>query len=274
MSGFPTKLVGLGGIHVGAGSLAAACVAAGFVPAAAETFLDALLVADLALLGIWAGFGEHSKLAGFVGVATGSSYFCALKTLTAWNEIASATAGIDGYVLLWYWMYFLAMALLTLTALVAAAVWLRRRGARLQRAASGSETTQSDDVQFSMRQLMLLVFIVAALVRLGPSVRARFNDYQSSAAMLLAVACWSVCCASVGLAGVWAVLSRRLSAARFAVAFFLAGGLSLLPPYYFPILLTDNFVGSAAVLLGATTIVIGSLLIVRQCGYRLAAGAA
>jgi hypothetical protein len=104
-------------------------------------------------------------------------------------------------------------------------------------------------------------------------VRARFNDYLSSAAMLLAVACWSVCFAAVGLAGVWAVLSRRLSAARFAITFFLAGGLSLLPPYYFPILLTDNFARSAAVLLGAMTIVIGSLLIVRQCGYRLAPGA-
>ena len=101
-----------------------------------------------------------------------------------------------------------------------------------------------------------------------------FNDYLSSAAMLLAVACWSVCFAAVGLAGVWAVLSRRLSPARFAIAYSLAGGLSLLPPYYFPILLTDNFVRSAAVLLGATTIVIGSLLIVRQSGYRLEAGAA
>jgi len=274
MSGFPTRLVCLGAIHVAAGSLAAACVANGMVPAAAETFLDALLVADLALLGIWAGFGEHSKLAGFVGVAAGASYFCVLETLAAWNEIAGATAGIDGYVMLWYWMYFLAMALLTLTVLVAAAVWLRRRGVRLRRAESGSETTCSDDVQFSMRQLMLLVFVVAALVRLGPSVRARFNDYLSSAAMLLAVACWSVCFAAVGLAGVWAVLSRRLSPARFAIAYSLAGGLSLLPPYYFPILLTDNFVRSAAVLLGATTIVIGSLLIVRQSGYRLEAGAA
>ncbi|HVW36356.1 MAG TPA: hypothetical protein VHB99_03590, partial [Pirellulales bacterium] len=104
--------------------------------------------------------------------------------------------------------------------------------------------------------------------------RAKLNDYNSSAAMLLAVACWSVCFAAVGLAGVWAVLSRRLSAARFAITFSLAGGLSLLPPYYFPILLTDDFIRSAIALLGATAIVVGSLLAVRRSGYRLAAGGA
>ncbi|HVW39401.1 MAG TPA: hypothetical protein VHB99_18920, partial [Pirellulales bacterium] len=172
MSGFPTRLVWLGAIHVVAGGIAAVALATGVASVASEAFLEALLGADIALLGIWAGFGDHSKAAGFLGVAAGSSCFCALKTLAVWNEIASATAGIDGYVLLWYWMYFLAMALLTLTVLVAAAVWLRRRGVRLRRTESGSETTCSDDVQFSMRQLMLLVFVVAALVRLGPSVRA------------------------------------------------------------------------------------------------------
>ena len=274
MSGFPTRLVGLGAVHVAAGSMAGACVISGIAPTAAETFLDALLVADLALLGIWAGFGEHSKLAGFVGVTAGSIYFCVLKTLAAWNEIAGGTAGIDGYVMLWYWMYFLAMALLTLTVLVAAAVWLRRRGMHLRIPAAPRASGESDDLQFSLRQLLFLVFLVAVLVNAGPTVRAKFNSYLSPAAMLLAVSCASACFAAVGLGGLWSALSLRPSAAKFALAFSLAGGLSLLPPYYFPELLTNDFVRSAAVLLGATTIVIGSLLAVRQCGYRLAAGGA
>ena len=248
MFGFPTRLVWLGAIHVAAGGIAAVAMATGFASVASETFLEALLGADIALLGIWAGFGDHSKAAGFAGVAAGASYFSLLEMLAVW-PIALAATPFDGYVMLWYLMFFLALALLTLTAMVAAAVWLRRRGVRLRRAASDSETTCSEDVQFSMRQLMLLVFVVAVLVRLGPSVRAKLNDYNSSSAMLLAVACWSVCFAAVGLAGVWAVLSRRLSAARFAITFSLAGGLSLLPPYYFPILLTDDFLRSAIALL-------------------------
>lgn len=269
----PTGLGWLAGLHVLAGGAAAACLLLGVFATAAEACLDALLGAELALLGIWAGLGEHSKAAGFAGVAAGTGYFSLLEMLAVW-PVALGAAPYDGYVVLWYLMFFLALALLTLTAMVAASVWLRRRGVRLRRTIGAPEAADSDDVQFSMRQLMLLVFVVAVLVRLGPGVRARLNDYNSSAAMLLAVSCWSVCFAAVGLSSLWAVLSRRLSAARFAIALCLAGGLSLLPPYYFPKLLTDDFIRSAAVILGAAAIVMGSLLAVRRYGYRLAARAA
>ena len=161
--------------------------------------------------------------------------------------------------------------MLTLTALVAAAVWLRRRGVRLSAAAAADETASAEDVQFSMRQLMLAVLVVAVLVKLGPTAQARLNDYFSPTAMLLAVSCWSICFAMVALGGFWAALSPRLSVAKFALAVAVAGGLSFLPPFYFPKLLTDDFARSVAVLLGALAIVIGSLLVVRRTGYRLTA---
>jgi hypothetical protein len=233
--------------------------------------LDALLGAELALLGVWAGFGTHSKPAGFVGVAAGASYFSLLNLMAVWEEAVSATAGVDGYVVLWYLMYFLALALLTLTVLVAAAVWMRGRGIRLRAGGKSNEApAASGEVQFSMRQLMLLVFVAAVLVKLGPAVQSRLNDYRSSTAMLFAVSCWSICFAAVGLAGVWASLGARFSAAKSGLAFVLAAVLSLLPPYYFPTLLTDDFGRSAAALLGAMAILVGSLLVVRQCGFRLA----
>lgn len=272
-SWLPTGLGWLAGLHALVGGAAAACLLLGLFATAAEALLDALLGAELALLGIWAGLGEHSKAAGFAGVAAGTTYFSLLEMLAVW-PVALGAAPFDGYVVLWYLMFFLALALLTLTAMVAAAVWLRRRGVRLRRTGGGPEATSADDVQFSMRQLMLLMFVVAVLVRLGPGAKAWLNDYNSSAAMLLAVSCWSVCFATVGLSCLWTVLSPRLSAARFAIAICLAGGLSLLPPFYFPKLLTDDFLRSAAVILGAAAIVIGSLLAVRRCGYRLAARAA
>ena len=75
----------------------------------------------------------------------------------------------------------------------------------------------------------------------------------------------------MALGGFWAALSSRLSLAKFALALAVAAGLSLLPPFYFPKLLTADFARSAAVLLGALSIVIGSLLVVRRSGYRLTA---
>jgi hypothetical protein len=266
------KLVYLAAIHVAAGLGAAWLVLRGIVPAATETFLDALLGADLGLLGIWAGFGEHSKAAGFVGVAAGTAYFSMLEMAEAWPAVAAA--GYDAYLMLWYPMFYLALALLTLTGIVATAVVLRRRGVRLRRGPIGTDRPAGEDVQFSMRQLMLLVFVVAVLVRLGPTVQTKLNSYLSAVSMLLAVACWGACFAAVALASLWAALGGRLSAARFFMAVALTGGLSLLPPYYFPELLTGDFVRSAAVLAGALSIQIGSLLVVRGCGYRLAANAA
>ncbi|HEV7221609.1 MAG TPA: hypothetical protein VGN42_02855, partial [Pirellulales bacterium] len=102
------KLVCLAAFHVAAGLGAAWLVLRGIGPAATETFLDALLGAEIGLLGAWAGFGEHSKTAGFVGVAAGTTYFSMLETAEAWPAIAAA--GSDPYVVLWYLMFYLALA--------------------------------------------------------------------------------------------------------------------------------------------------------------------
>ncbi|HXT57149.1 MAG TPA: hypothetical protein VN699_00875 [Pirellulales bacterium] len=272
MLSLQSKLVWLAAIHVVAGLGAAWLVVRGSVPEASATFLDALLGAELGMLGVWAGFGEHSKAAGFVGVAAGTTYVSILEMAEAWPAVAAT--GADAYVVLWYLMFYLALALLALSGIVATAVVLRRRGVRLRREPIGTEGLAGEDVQFSMRQLMLLVFVVAVLVRLGPTVQAKFNSYFSAVSMLLAIACWGACFATVALAGLWAALGGRLSAARICMAGGLAGGLSLLPPYYFPELLTDDFARSAVVLVGALGIEIGSLLVIRGCGYRLAANAA
>jgi hypothetical protein len=272
MPSLQPKLVCLAVVHVAAGLGAAWLVLWGIGPEATTTFLNALLGAELGLLGIWAGFGEHSKAAGFVGVAAGTTYFSMLQMADAWP--AFSATGYDPYFMLWYLMFYLALALLTLTGIVATAVVLRRRGVRLRQEPIGTERPAGEDVQFSMRQMMLLVFVVAVLVRLGPTAQAKLNSYLSAVSMLLAVACWGACFAAVALAGLWAALGGRLSAARFLMAVALAGGLSLLPPYYFPELLTDDFARSAAALVGALGVEIGSLLVVRACGYRLAVNAA
>ncbi|HUY88851.1 MAG TPA: hypothetical protein VMV10_08970 [Pirellulales bacterium] len=65
----PNSLSWLVATHLVAGGGAATCLMQGVAPAAAETFLDALLGAELGLLGIWAGLGEHSKTAGFAAAA-------------------------------------------------------------------------------------------------------------------------------------------------------------------------------------------------------------
>ncbi len=234
---------------------------------------DALLAAEIGLLGLWAGFGHHSKMVGFLGVLTGLAYASVLQLARSWPEI-SATIAFDGWLVLWYLMFYLALAMMTLTMIVATAVAMRLRGVALTRDPYSKEVHEAEAVQFSTRQLMLLVCAVAVLVKLGPTFQTRLNDYRSSLAMLAAVLCWGICFGAVALAGLWASLQNRVTAARLAAATVLAASLSLLPPYYFPELLTSDFFGSAAIVVGAAWIIIGSLLIVRQSGYRLSSPSA
>ncbi len=264
----PHRLHCLAAIHIAA-SLLTSCLAAQSIGAPWTGLVsDTLLAAQLGLLGIWAGLGDHSKLAGFSGVAAGAMSFSLLAFAEVWPEV-STVGGMDGWVALWYLMFSLALAMMALSVILAAAISLRLRGIALRQIEEAAHAQDTEALQFSMRQLMLLVLVVAVLVKLGPTVQTRLNDYNSSLAMLSAVVCWGLCFGIVALAGLAATLSVRLSAERLLTATALAGGLSLLPPYYFPELLTNDFAASAAVLVGAAWVLIGSLLVVRSCGYRL-----
>lgn len=260
----------LAALHLAAGVTLAWCIDAGLGSPVAERLLDALVYADAGLLAVWAGLGRHSKWAGFFGVGLGMA---CLAGFVAWalrhSMSGLAGPGNDFWTTVWLWLFQLALALLSMAVVLAVLLRLRQRRFVLQRIRPAEAIAQSAEVQFSLRQLMLLVFIVAALVKLGPLMRAHLNDYRSYVSSVVALSLGALCLGTTTLIGLWAALGRHATVGRAAVALALAAAFGLLPRYYFPDLFSGDFLASIAVFVTVEAITIGSFQIVRWHGFQL-----
>jgi hypothetical protein len=231
---------------------------------------DALVYADASLVGMWAGLGRHSKAAGFFGVGGTVIAIAALVLGSLWHSISGPVGpGNDVWVTVWLLMFQLALAMLSMAVVVAAILWLRQRGIELRFDPPADADRDLPPVRFSLRQLFLLMVVTGVLLQLGPVARTYLNDYRSYLSSVVAVTAGSVCLGSVGLAALWAVFGGGPSAGRIAVACLIAAVLGLFPPYYFPELLSDNFLASISITVMEGLIVISTLAIIRSCGYRL-----
>lgn len=235
-----------------------------------EALLDALVYADAGLLAIWAGLGRHSNRKGFVGVGLGMTFLAALVAWALRHGMSGVMGpGNDFWTTFWLWLFQLALGFLAMSVVLAVLSWLRGRGIRLAEVASGQTMAEPAEIQFSLRQLMLLVLLVAVLVRVGPLVRAHMNDYRSYLSSLLAMSLGGLCLGTATLMAAWATLGRRATGVRACVALALAGSFGLLPPYYFPELFGNDFIASIAVFLVAELVTMASLHVVRWRRYRL-----
>lgn len=163
-------LFALAALHLAAGAMLAWSIDAGVGSPVVEVLLDALVYADAGLLAVWAGLGRHSKWAGFFGVGLGMACLAGFVAWALRHSMSGLTGpGNDFWTTVWLWLFQLALALLSMAVVLAVLLRLRQRGFVLQRARRAEAIVQSAEVQFSLRQLMLLVFFVAALVKLGPS---------------------------------------------------------------------------------------------------------
>ncbi|HJT33190.1 MAG TPA: hypothetical protein VJ783_14195 [Pirellulales bacterium] len=263
-------LLALAALHLVAGVMLAWSIDAGIGSPGAAVLLDALVYADAGLLAVWAGLGRHSKWAGFFGVGLGMA---CLASLVAWALRHSMSGligpGNDFWTTVWLWLFQLALALLSMAVALAVLLRLRQLGLVLQRVRRAEALTQPSEIQFSLRQLMLLVFFVAALVKLGPLMRAHLNDYRSYVSSVVALSLGALCLGTTTLIGLWAALGSRATVGRAAVALALAASFGLLPPYYFPDLFSGDFAASVAVVVAVEFITLGSLLAVRWLGFRL-----
>lgn len=241
---------------------------AGGVPAAVA--FDALVYAAAALVGMWAGLGRHSKLAGFVGVGAAMALIAALVSGSLYHTVSGPLGpGNDVWVVLWLVLQQLALFTLNLAIVIVAMLWLRQRGVTLT-ADLNAAGAELEPIRFSLRQLFLLTAVVGVMLKLGPLARASLNDYRSYVSSLVALASGGMVLGATGLAGLWAILGGPISAARMAVAVLLAASFGLLPPYYFPALLTDDIAASVAATTLEVIIVMAALAIVRAVGWRLA----
>ncbi|HVX11162.1 MAG TPA: hypothetical protein VHC22_08280 [Pirellulales bacterium] len=258
----------LTGLYLAGASLVAGMIHfdVGGVPAA--VVFDSLVYAGAALVGMWAGLGRHSKIAGFAGVGSSLLVIVALVGGSLWHSISGPMGpGNDFWVTVLLVLFQLALATLSMAIVVAAMVYLRQQGVVL-----AAEPTSGDELQpvrFSLRQLMLGMVVVGVMLKLGPITRARFNDYHSYSSSVVALGSGGILLGAVALAGLWGVFGGPPSIVRMVAALVVAGILGLLPPYYFPELLTDEVGPSVAATMLESLLVMATLTAVRVAGYRL-----
>jgi hypothetical protein len=271
MSQLLLTVVALAIAHALLGFGAAICIETGWNGPPAQVVFDAVYFADAGLLGVWAALGRHSKAIGFVGAGLGLVY---LGTLAAIGLRPSLDGRIhysdDLYVVAWVWLLFLSLALVTIAVVLAVSLALGNRDIRLARSVTGAAAeTALDRPQFSLLQLMLLVFAVALVIQLGPLAQGHLNDYSSSISSLVAVTTGGLSFGGVTVIACWAALATRWPSVAALVAVSLAAVIGLVPPYYFPQFLTDDFVATSATTVLESVLVAGSLLAFRSLGYRL-----
>jgi hypothetical protein len=197
------------------------------------------------LLGTWAAFSGAPRWVRLAGLVVGA---VCLEILLVAGENNSLTG-----------LAALASVGVSLPLLAA-----RRQGARLLRLPRPPEPPASRGLRLTIRGLMLLTLAVALLIAGAKGMRETFGRGPS----LFLVMIWSLCFVAVGLAAVWTALGRSRTLQRSLVVLALASALGV----FFSFGINegwDSYVFVIMVMVLQAAIVLGSLLVVRSCGYRL-----
>ena len=205
-----------------------------------------LVFSQMGLLGIWGGLGTSSwwrrLLSGIAGIG-----YLGLLTRFGVSEPGSEVVLLVGTVLV-------------------AGVLLLARCFRLRIGIVGADQAAPPRMQFSIRQLLFLTFVVACIVSLGKYLEPNLTLGSQPAILPLV----GLLAATVGLLSVWPVLGARSPAFPILIMFAAATGLGagfgrLCPPYgkpaYFWLWMVITFVEALSL--------VASLLVIRSGGYRL-----
>jgi hypothetical protein len=159
---------------------------------------------------------------------------------------------------------FSGMAALVSVGVAGALLAARRRGARLLRIPKPPDPPASPGLRFTIRSLMLGTLVIALLIAGAKSLQ----ETLGGGPMPFVVATWSLCSVAVGLAAVWAALGQDRPLQRSLIVLALALSLGVL--FSFGINEGwDGYFYITSITVLQAVIVLGSLLVVRSCGYRL-----
>ncbi len=230
-------------VHVVAG------VVSGFLSADKEAVSSAIFLGIIfcqtCLLGMWTGLGRTHWMVRLSGLAVGSTYLAV--------ELGLGIDAMD--------VEFLVLAILP-CVLVALVTWLVRlfRGT-LQRV-EVDQTNLKEGLQFSIRHLMLLTFVVACLTTVGKLLAPTWADIG----MMTMVVVVGLCYASVALTSIWAILGtgRPFVRSMFVVVIAIVSG--LIAEYVFDHGEEIPFWLSTTCL--QAVLLVSSLAIIRRVGYR------
>ena len=210
------------------------------VPFLAVAFCQAVLIA------LWGASSGVSPWVRKAGLVAGPFYLEALFHADPVREFAG-------------------MSTIAIIVTTAAFLAMRARGVRLTHRDGPDPPATAGGLRFSIRGLMLFT---AAVALLGAGARAL---RESSHRSFLLSAVWALVFVAAGLAATWAMLGKSRSIRRGPIAFALSSVLGAL----FAFATDFNPAGQVYIILTMLvypTLLLGSLLIVRSCGYRMGPG--
>ncbi len=202
-----------------------------------------IVLGQTSLLGIWAGLGLNPWWSRLIGVVVGISYLFPLLGLGI-HELNGATL-------------FVVVIATTFVALVLLVVRFFRVVIHLD----SRPVASAARIQFSIRHLMILTFVIACLIAIGRSVQ----PFRPHGAMDFWLLLFSVTGGVVGILPVWFVLATKQPVlysvglvAVGACAGYCLGRIALSPEGFWMITTAME-----------AMVVAISLLAIRSCGYRL-----
>ena len=207
-----------------------------------------LFFSQTSLVGIWGGLSTFGWAIRFVGVTIGMAYL----VLHMFFSLGQ-----------WY-LSIVALVILPTVAVTALMVFVRRFFGRLERNSKPWTSENKEGLQFTIRHLMLLTLIVSCMLAIGRWLRPYFLHADELAVILTL----SLCFVSVGVTSVWALLGRSHLFVRSCVVLCIGAGAGCVPGLF---LRQDGGVHWQwiALMIVQAAVLLGSLFVVRQCGFRL-----
>jgi hypothetical protein len=214
-------------------------------PGTLDPIHEGLMFGQIGLLGVWGGLAMQGPSIRLVGVAIGLVYLAAQYCFSVNN---------------WELLSLLFVFLPTVTV-AGAMLLVRGFVAKLQRPATATISPPVEGLQFSIRQMMLFTLVVGCLLGIVRCLQPRHQDNPT-----LLFATILLCCVSIAVTAVWAMLGQAPPIRRVCAVSLL--GLLLGCISYLTAKGGELWAWIATMMVAAT-VVLASLLIVRQCGFRL-----
>jgi hypothetical protein len=213
-----------------------------------------LIVSEALLLGTWIGFSLQHWYIRTLGGLAGAFWICTLSVAPFPEKSVQVLLEVSGMIL----------PIPFVVALVAMGfrTWL----IRVRRADQWPQLSAGKDWQFTLSSLIGFMLVVSVLLALG---RVLHSFKRDDTPVFVGVLCL-IAVIAVGLL-VWACLGLGRPAVRVPVATAGMVAIGLLVPYYTRNTYLWSFLIWSGLMLAISVVVIGTLLVMRSCGFRLVA---
>lgn len=206
-----------------------------------------LVLAKSSLLGFWTVFSPMTRSVRLAGLIAGTTY---LESLFSF--------GVQSGEIVW-------LVVMSTGGITTVFGLIRWRYAELRRFPQTAAQADQEGLKFSIRGLMLFTFLVAITMVGVKELRER----ETPQTTLLLISVWSLCYVVIGLAGVWSGLGLARPTLRSVVVLLVSAVLGAALTYGVSQDRWESYLYIISMMLIHAGVLIGSLLVVRSCGYRL-----